>query len=55
MILLLITEEDLSYITYVDIDTDIPIVKRRKLELIIKFLNIEGMELTATTTMAAQK
>ena len=48
----IITEDDLSYLTYDDIDDDISIVKRRKLEFIIKFLNIEGTELTAKTTMA---
>ena len=47
----IITEEDLSYIAYDDIGDYISIVKLRKLEFIIKFLNIERMEFTAKTTM----
>ena len=44
------TEDDLRFISFVDINQTIPIVKRRKLDLICKYL-ANGDILTATTTI----
>ena len=45
------TQLDLSYIRFEDIDDSISIVKRRKLEMIVKYLSVDGNALTATTTI----
>ena len=42
------TEDDLRYISFVDINQTIPVVKRRKLDLICKYL-ANGDVLTAVT------
>ena len=43
-------EEDLRYVSFVDFDVGIPVVKRRKLEIISKYL-AEGLQLNATIQM----
>eukprot|EP00957_Ditylum_brightwellii_P083008 6310660-Ditylum_brightwellii.AAC.1 len=44
-------EAELSFIKFVDLDTSISIVKRRKLELIMKFIAMDGRMLLPTTVM----
>ncbi len=45
------TQEDLSFVRFEDLDDGISIVKRRKLELIGKYLSVEGNALTAASTI----
>ena len=46
------TQDDLSYTQFEDLNVDISIVKRRKLELIGKYLSNADNELSATSTIA---
>ena len=46
------TEEDLCFVKFQDLDEEIGLIKRRKLEYIIKFLAMRKDSLTGTTTMA---
>lgn len=45
------TQEDLSFVRFEDLDNGISIVKRRKLELVGRYLAIDGNTLTATSTI----
>ena len=45
------TQEDLLYVCFEDFDAMIPVVKRRKLELVKKYLEMDGMNLTSTITI----
>ena len=45
------TEDDLSYVKFADLGEEIGLIKRRKLDLIIKFLSTRENQLTATITM----
>ena len=45
------TQEELSFVQFEDLDKKISVVKRRKLEMIVKYLSVENNELVATTTI----
>jgi hypothetical protein len=45
------TAEDLSFIKFVDISTQINVLKRRKLDLVRQYLEVENHTVTPSTTM----
>ena len=47
----IVNEDDLGFIKFEDLNTGISIVNRRKIELVTKFLNIDGNSLAGTTTI----
>ena len=47
------TQADLSFVQFEDLDDSISVVKRRKWEMIVKYLPVEGNDLTTTAIFEA--